>query len=419
MAQPPLWICALLTFSIVTARADEPAKPVRSEPSFIATLTDQTRVEGKLGAIQLDPSGTGTLTIVGEAPRTVSLLELVKVTQKEPVSTSVPPGAPLLVLPGRDHLLARIGAADATSLEVAPLWAPDLSVRVPLDRPLGVIFNPPADRKVLSDLTQALRDPKRAGETLWLGNGDRKEGSFLGLDGERLQFDSGAGLVAIDRSTVTALGFDPALAQYPDLQGPYLELLFADGSRLGASACRLDGPRLVFKTRFDAELAVPLSSLVSATVLNGSVSYLADRVPDAAQFVPYLDRHPMLYGHDQTWDGYPLRLGGISYERGLGTLPRTLLAYRLEPTDRRFQALIGQDSRAGELGSLVFRVLVDRKEVYVSPPMSRRDTPIPIDLDVTGGRLLILITEFGERGDVQDSGDWADARMIRGGSGSR
>ena len=51
--------------------------------------------------------------------------------------------------------------------------------------------------------------------------------------------------------------------------------------------------------------------------------------------------------------------------------------------------------------------------------MSRRDTPIPIDLDVTGGRLLILITEFGERGDVQDSGDWADARMIRGGSGSR
>ena len=45
--------------------------------------------------------------------------------------------------------------------------------------------------------------------------------------------------------------------------------------------------------------------------------------------------------------------------------------------------------------------------------MSVRDTPRAIDVDVTGARFLILATEFGERGDVQDLADWVEARIIR------
>jgi hypothetical protein len=81
--------------------------------------------------------------------------------------------------------------------------------------------------------------------------------------------------------------------------------------------------------------------------------------------------------------------------------------------------MVGQDARAGDLASVVFRVLVDRAEVYVSPPLTRRDPPVPIDVDVSGGGLLILVTEFGDRGDVQDCADWADARLIGTPAGSR
>jgi len=45
--------------------------------------------------------------------------------------------------------------------------------------------------------------------------------------------------------------------------------------------------------------------------------------------------------------------------------------------------------------------------------LTDRDVPKAIDVDLTGGKLLILATEFGERGDVQDQADWIEARLIR------
>ncbi len=91
----------------------------------------------------------------------------------------------------------------------------------------------------------------------------------------------------------------------------------------------------------------------------------------------------------------------------------TLAAYRLQPGDRRFQALVGVDERAGPLGSVVFRVLVDGNERFKTPAMTDHDSPRGIDVDVAGGKYLILATEFGDRGDVRDLADWVEARMIR------
>ena len=90
-----------------------------------------------------------------------------------------------------------------------------------------------------------------------------------------------------------------------------------------------------------------------------------------------------------------------------------MLAYRIQPGDRRFQALIGVDERAGPLGSVVFRVFIDRQERFKSPAMTDRDPPKPLDIDLAGGKILILVTEFGDRGNVRDLADWAEARIIR------
>ena len=90
-----------------------------------------------------------------------------------------------------------------------------------------------------------------------------------------------------------------------------------------------------------------------------------------------------------------------------------MLAYLVEPGDRRFQATVGVDERAGPLGSVVFAVLVDGKEKMRTPPRTDRDAPISINLDVSGAKFVILATEFGDRGDVRDLADWVEARMIR------
>jgi hypothetical protein len=89
------------------------------------------------------------------------------------------------------------------------------------------------------------------------------------------------------------------------------------------------------------------------------------------------------------------------------------MAYRLSPGDRRFQALVGVDERAGPLGSVVFRVLVDRQPRLTTPPLTAKDPPRTIDLDIRAAKSLILITEFGERGDIRDYADWVEARIIR------
>jgi hypothetical protein len=106
-------------------------------------------------------------------------------------------------------------------------------------------------------------------------------------------------------------------------------------------------------------------------------------------------------------------LAGQEYDRGIGAQSRTLLAYRVEPGDRRFQATVGVDERAGPLGSVVFAVLVDGKEQIRTSAMTDRDPPRTIDLDLTGAKFVILATEFGDRGDVRDLADWVEARMIR------
>ena len=101
--------------------------------------------------------------------------------------------------------------------------------------------------------------------------------------------------------------------------------------------------------------------------------------------------------------------GRSDYDRGLGTQSRTLLAYRLDPGDRRFQALVGLDDRAGPLGSVVFRVLVDGKERSSRRRCRSATRPGRSTSTWPGRRLLILVTEFGERGEVRDFADWVEA----------
>jgi hypothetical protein len=142
------------------------------------------------------------------------------------------------------------------------------------------------------------------------------------------------------------------------------------------------------------------------------VIYLSERKTAAAQYDSYVGpTRP--FRVDRAVDGQPFQLGGQTYDRGIGTESRSLIAFRIEPGDRRFQALIGVDERAGPPGSVVFRVLVDRQERFKSAPLTDRDPPRSLDIDLAGGKVLILVTEFGERGNVRDLADWAEARIVR------
>src|SRR5262249_25500077 len=228
-----------------------------------------------------------------------------------------------------------------------------------------------------------------------------------------LTFQSGNNApIKLDLSKVVAVGFDSSLVVYPKPAGDYFELTSSDGSRLGGSQARIEQGQVVATTRFGAPIKLPLGDLVHIHARSKSIVYLSEREPAAVRYVGYVGPTRPLR-KDSSVEGHPLRLGGQTYDRGLGMQSRTLVAYRLAPGDRRFQALVGLDDRAGPLGSVVFRVLVDDQERFASSPLSARDIPKMIDLDVTGAKVLILLTEFGERGEVRDFADWVEARIIR------
>lgn len=417
------WLSLLLGLVAVgTARASAQETPrpgaavPPSAPQFQAILTDGTTVSGRLAALGLGGESPG-LSLVGEdgAERRLDFNQVVKLIRPS-VNPPYPPDGSLLVLPEGDRLRATLGTADGARLQVRPHLLADAEIAVPLDRVLALVFNPPAEASERAALIARLRTEPRDGDVLRLGGergGDRLQGAFQALDARQLTFESGNARTPVERSAVRALGFDPTLIAYPKTSAPYLELTLADGSRLGVTGAKLDANTLEVQTRLGPTLRLPVKELAAVQPRGGSVVYLAEREPAGAQFEPYLDRHPGRFGRDATWDGQALHQGGRSVEHGLGMLPRSLVAYRIEPGDRRFQALVGVDDSAGPLASVVFRVLVDKQERFASPPLGRGDAPVPVDVDLSGAKLLILIVEFGARGDVQDSADWLDARLLR------
>jgi hypothetical protein len=402
-------LLALVVFEVRAAEPVPPGSPVPSDPIFTAHLVDGTTCSGRIH--QIGPRGEVALVPEEGQEVVFPLARLVKLTRDGSVLKLTPAGGSAVLFPDGDRLYRTvIGPASETTLDVSSYALGN--VAIPLESLLGLILTVPGETAMADALLERARAEPRTAEVLWLANGDRLAGGFLGLDEKKVKFQAPTGPTAIERAGVVALGFDPAVVVYPRPEGDYLELTMADGSRLGVAGARVEQGHVVASTRFKTTIRLALGELIQIHARTSAVAYLSERPASAEQYVPYLGPSRP-YRRDQNVDGRPLKLAGQGYDRGLGTQSLTYLAFRLAPGDRRFQALVGVDDLAGPLGRVVFRVLVDKKERFVSTPLSVRHTPKPIDVDLTGAKVLILVTEFGERGEIRDLADWVEARIIR------
>lgn len=406
-ARPAVWLSAVALLGIWPQPARGEDAPPSSSPIFSVQFVDGRAVSGRLTGIAVN--GSLSLVTTEGTAEDVPLTKLIKLTRETPPLKVDGEGA-VLIFPEGDRLCRiSIGSAADNALDVTSHLLGKL--KIPLDSVLGLILAPPVERDALDLLKDRVRHESRTSEVVWMLNGDRRTGGLLGIDDRSVKLQVETRQVQIDRSGVVALGFDPNLVEYPQPHVPFLEVLLVEGSRLGLSECQLERGRLAGKTRFGLQVQIPLTDVDSMYARSDAVEYLSEREVAGVQYVAYVGpARP--YRIDRAVDGRRLELSGRSYERGLGVQSRTLLAYKLKPGDQRFQALVGLDDRAGPFGSVVFRVLVDGKERFSAPATSSRDQPKPIDVDLAGAKTLILITEFGDRGDVQDLADWVEARII-------
>jgi beta-galactosidase len=109
----------------------------------------------------------------------------------------------------------------------------------------------------------------------------------------------------------------------------------------------------------------------------------------------------------------PMTVAGRKFDRGLGTHANGRIMYELDGGQwKTFRAVIGRDEHAGD-GRIVFEVWLDGKRLFESGPMTKESAAQPVELDVSGGKILELRTHDGGDGISGDHGNWADAQLVR------
>jgi hypothetical protein len=382
--------------------------PVSSDPIFQAVLVDGRALSGRI--VKID-AGAITLAAQDGAREELPIGRLVKLTRETAPWSPATEDAQAVILADGDRLMrvAIDSATDATLVVRSEFLG---KLEIPLDGLLGMILAAPGRPGAFEERWDRILTETRSTEVIWLANGDRLAGSFLAMDERKIKIQVDEKPVEVERAGAVSVGFDPGLVNYPRPKADFLEVTLTDGTRLGITAAGLAEGSIHATTRFGPVVHIALEKLARVDARNAAVVPLSQRQPEGVRYISYVGP-PRAFRVDRTVDGHPFQLAGQTYDRGLGTQSRTLLAYRIEPGDRRFQALVGVDERAGPPGSVAFRVFVDSQERFKTGPLTDRDFPKAVDIDLTGGKLLILATEFGERGDARDLADWVEARIIR------
>ncbi|MEV8589784.1 endo-alpha-N-acetylgalactosaminidase family protein [Streptomyces sp. NPDC051180] len=116
-------------------------------------------------------------------------------------------------------------------------------------------------------------------------------------------------------------------------------------------------------------------------------------------------------GETGTGDGSPLRIGGVTYAKGLGSHAPARVRYYLGGRCTSLTAEVGVDDVQTGRGSVRFGVLADGVEKAASPVLKAADSAWPLTADVTGASYVELVVDDGGDGNGNDHADWGNARF--------
>jgi hypothetical protein len=188
--------------------------------------------------------------------------------------------------------------------------------------------------------------------------------------------------------------------------------------------CQLTGPYRVAGTIDRAEansvfladsgntLRVPLVAVDAITLRSTRVVYLSDLEPLEVVHRGLFDVD-WPYRNDRAVSNEPLRMGGVTYGRGIGVHSYSALTFRVPAAAQSFAAIVGLDRAAGSRGEVLFRVEADGQELLRVGPLRRGDAPQSVATDVAGRRKVTLIVEPAGGLDIGDHANWANVRFIR------
>jgi len=250
---------------------------------------------------------------------------------------------------------------------------------------------------------------------------------------------------ALTHSGVVTAGLDE-LAELHLPQRDIVSVLIEDGTwpavqndELIVSVCTTDGgrftyPRSMVHAGFDDDRhrkitsigIQPSWSLDAIRLTDDSIVFRtyrrSDEIPLSLLPVSHVEQRAAL--HAWPWRrnrnvlGTMLRVGNIAADLGMGTHSHTEITFDLPPCARRFSALVGLDTSAGDGGCVkctVYRGQVGDRPLFASDFLVGSQQPVPVGpLDVRDAQRLTLVTEFGHKDrppgtdplDIRDHVDW-------------
>jgi len=116
---------------------------------------------------------------------------------------------------------------------------------------------------------------------------------------------------------------------------------------------------------------------------------------------------------DKSIQSKPLRIGGLQFDKGVGTHANSVMHVDLKGSCRRFSAYVGVDDEVnGKIGSVRFRIYADDKRLFDSGIVKAGQAPKKVDVNLTGCKTLKLVVDSAGDNTSYDHADWAQAAFV-------
>ncbi|MBL8843432.1 MAG: NPCBM/NEW2 domain-containing protein [Planctomycetes bacterium] len=384
----------------------------RTVDPVLLLLRDGSRLGAS--AITFGADGEASVAVVAGGMRRLPLQEIVSV-EYAATGARTAIGTMTARLHDGSRLLGKVVGGDEEEVQFE--LATGNTLAIPLDA-LHALFVGPRH----AALDVAAFAPAEEGDTLHRRlevGGDHTRGTLVALTPTGVRFDYSLGTGDFRYDEVEAVVLEQQVEPRAP-KGVVVEAdLLPDGTLIG-ELVRLTAAELVLKPlATEREVALPREALLGLRLRDGTRRWLSDLAPVEVRERPYLGGaddflHP--WRRDRSVTGQPLQCGGRRFGKGLGCHSRSELSFALPASARRFVAVVGISDEVLELperGAVEFRVLVDGVERWKSGAVRGGEPAQALEaLDVSGGKVLTLIADFGSGEDVADRAVWGEAVLL-------
>lgn len=405
---------AFLPVCVTITRADDQSSSEGSRPP----RAELTTVEGDAVTVAIDSIGEGNITGTLDGDRKIwQLDDLARIVPAETDRSAAEPmrGADVCtfflepggIVHGRlsdqpvsksGRIRADVGLGEPSELDFAGL----IAIRI---QPGELPDHEPefkgriAERKPGSDVMLLMQ----AGKTVAL------QGSLEKLDARGWSFNYGGKTRTGGLDRVYGFVFGKPSGRRDSEPA---RIIRANGDQFPASLLRSAGSRLEFQS-----IALGAGSIAWREI--ASIELQSDRLVPLSSLKPVEVVQKSLAGAEWPWQadknvtGGPIRLGPLTFAKGIGVHAQSSLSFDLNGEFERFTAAVGIDQSMAPGGSAIFRVILDGKVLHETGILRGGARAEPISISIEGGNRLTLECDPADELDLSDHGNWANATLIR------